>query len=81
MYIYYHESLCILLYGAHALSPVAECPEPGASYPRCYRYFQPKANGKLKCSEDAMELWKTDEGSNFVHHKGWLLSLGLMLNF
>ena len=52
----------------YALSPVAKRPEPGASYPRCCRYCQPKANGKLKCSEDAMELWKTDEGSSFVHH-------------
>lgn len=31
--------------------------------PRLRRYFQPKKGGSLKCSEQALKLWKTDEGS------------------
>lgn len=32
---------------------------------RCRRYFTPKADGKLKCSPEALKLWGTPEGSDW----------------
>ena len=33
---------------------------------RLYRYFKPRASGTLKCSPEAMKMWKTDSGRDWV---------------
>jgi len=35
------------------------------SFARLYRYFKPKG-GKVKCSPEAMKMWKTKDGSPLV---------------
>ena len=33
---------------------------------RLYRYFKPRASGTLKCSPEALKMWKTDSGRDWV---------------
>lgn len=36
------------------------------SYWKLRRYFTPKASGELKCTAEAMKLWKTPQGRSWV---------------
>lgn len=47
------------------------------SFARLYRYFKPKG-GKVKCSPEAMKMWKTKDGSPLVVILSWLRSCDLV---
>lgn len=40
--------------------------ERDPNYYKVYRYFRPKKDGTLKCSEEAMKLWKAPGGSGLA---------------
>ena len=54
---------------------------------RMRRYFEPKANGELKCTPQALDLYKSEKGRGWtqydrfepkVLHHGYLYRIGLI---